>query len=99
MFVNPTGVQGDILTSAATGENSVGPTGSGRAPARMTPDGYNVELRVPLDEHSLQERRPTCAMGVLFWRRVSRLGISVSWPDLPPGKPPSSATRRWSCTT
>ena len=24
-------------------------------------------------------------MEVLFWRRVSRLGMSASWPDLPPG--------------
>src|SRR5262249_10306693 len=25
-------------------------------------------------------------MGILFWRRVSRLGVSVSWPDVPAGK-------------
>ena len=25
-------------------------------------------------------------MGVLFWRRVSRLGISVSWPPVPAGR-------------
>jgi hypothetical protein len=25
-------------------------------------------------------------MGILFWRRVSRLGISVSWPEVPAGK-------------
>jgi hypothetical protein len=22
-------------------------------------------------------------MGIVFWRRVSRLGVSASWPDLP----------------
>lgn len=25
-------------------------------------------------------------MGVIFWRRVSRLGVSASWPDLPRGQ-------------
>ena len=25
-------------------------------------------------------------MGVLFWRRVSRTGVSVAWPALEPGK-------------
>src|SRR4029453_8598274 len=25
-------------------------------------------------------------MGILFWRRVSRIGVSVSWPALEPGK-------------
>src|SRR5437867_9487322 len=24
-------------------------------------------------------------MGVLFWRRISRSGVSSSWPDIPPG--------------
>jgi hypothetical protein len=25
-------------------------------------------------------------MGILFWRRVSRIGVSVAWPPLEPGK-------------
>jgi hypothetical protein len=25
-------------------------------------------------------------MGILFWRRISREGISASWPDIPPGQ-------------
>ena len=25
-------------------------------------------------------------MGILFWRRVSRIGVSVAWPALEPGK-------------
>src|SRR5690606_36451768 len=25
-------------------------------------------------------------MGILFWHRVSRIGVSVSWPALQPGK-------------
>ena len=84
MFVNPSGVQGDILTSAAKGENSSVDWVWDSA-ARMTPDGYTVELRVPVQSIRFKSGAEV-PMRVLFWRRVSRLGVSVSWPDLPPGK-------------
>ncbi|MEW5982895.1 MAG: DUF5916 domain-containing protein [Acidobacteriota bacterium] len=84
MFVNPSGVQGDILTSAAKGENSSVDWVWDSA-ATETSDGYTVEIRVPVQ--SIRFRSGTAIpMRVLFWRRISRLGVSVSWPDIPPGK-------------
>ncbi len=84
MFVNPSGVQGDILTSAAKGESSSVDWVWDSA-ATPTSDGYSVEIRVPVQ--SIRFKSGTdIAMRVLFWRRVSRLGVSVAWPDIPPGQ-------------
>jgi hypothetical protein len=84
MFVNPSGMQADILTGAGSGENTAPDWVWDSAGAR-TETGYNVEMRVPLE--SLRFKGGSrVAMGVLFWRRVSRIGVSVSWPDLPPGR-------------
>jgi hypothetical protein len=84
MFVNPSGMQADILTNNASGEN-VAPDWVWESAGRVTATGYEVELRVPLE--SIRFRGgDEVHMGVVFWRRISRLGVSVSWPDLPPGK-------------
>lgn len=83
MFVNPSGVQGDILTSVARGESSSVDWVWDSA-ASPTPDGYTVEIRVPLQSIRFKSGAEV-PMRVLFWRRISRLGISVAWPALPPG--------------
>jgi hypothetical protein len=84
MFVNPSGVQGDILTSSAKGE-STSVDWVWDSAARLTPDGYTVEIRVPVQSIRFKSGAEV-PMRILFWRRVSRLGVSVSWPDIPPGK-------------
>lgn len=84
MMVNPSGVQMDALNSSAYGEqwdvdwvwDSAG---------RLTSDGYIVEIRLPLQSIRFKSGSEV-RMGILFWRRVSRTGISASWPDLPPGQ-------------
>lgn len=43
-----------------------------------------MEIRVPLKSIRFKSGADV-RMGVLFWRRVSRLGVSASWPDLPRG--------------
>ncbi len=83
LFVNPNGIQGDILNSAVSGEDysvdfvwySAG---------RVTEDGYQVEIRVPLRSIRFKSGEEV-KMGILFWRRISRLGMSGCWPDLKPG--------------
>jgi Domain of unknown function (DUF5916) len=84
MFVNPSGMQADILTGAGSGENTA-PDWVWESAGALTDGGYNVELRVPLESLRFKGGARV-AMGILFWRRVSRLGVSVSWPDLPPGR-------------
>jgi hypothetical protein len=84
MMVNPSGIQMDAVNTAASGErweadyiwDSAG---------RLTEDGYIVELRVPLQSIRFKGGSEV-RMGILFWRRISRLGVSAAWPDIPPGQ-------------
>ena len=84
MFVNPRGVQADILTTASAGENSA-PDWVWESAAQRTDEGYDAEIRLPLTSIRFKAG-DTVPMGILFWRRVSRLGMSASWPNVPAGK-------------
>jgi hypothetical protein len=84
LFVNPAGVQGDILTTPSAGENSA-PDFVWDSAGRRTPEGYDVEVRLPLTTIRFRSGHEV-RMGILFWRRVSRLGTSVSWPAVPAGR-------------
>jgi hypothetical protein len=84
LFVNPAGVQADILTTPSAGENSA-PDWVWESAGRQTAEGYEVEIRIPLTTIRFKSGSEV-GMGVLFWRRVSRLGMSASWPELPAGK-------------
>jgi len=84
LFVNPNGIQGDILTSAVSGED-LAQDFVWESGGRLTGTGYEVEMRVPL--RSLRFRSgQEAAFGIVFWRRVSRLGTSGSWPEIVPGR-------------
>jgi uncharacterized protein DUF5916/cellulose/xylan binding protein with CBM9 domain len=82
MLVNPSGVQLDMLNSAAGGEDTA-PDWLWDSAGRLTDQGYVVEIRLPLQSIRFKGGRDT-RMGLLFWRRVSRLGVSVAWPPLSP---------------
>jgi Domain of unknown function (DUF5916)/Carbohydrate family 9 binding domain-like len=84
MFINPVGVQGDILTTPSAGENSA-PDWVWDSAGQRTGQGYDVEMRLPLTSIRFVSGAEV-RMGVLFWRRVSRLGMSVSWPEVPAGR-------------
>ena len=84
LFINPAGVQGDILTTPSAGENSA-PDFVWDSAGQRNPEGYDVEIRVPLTTVRFKSGTDV-KMGVLFWRRVSRLGMSASWPIVPAGK-------------
>jgi len=84
LFVNPSGIQMDALNTTASGERFEADFVWDSA-ARITDLGYDVELRVPLQ--SIRFRGgDDVNMGILFWRRISRAGISSAWPDMPPGQ-------------
>jgi hypothetical protein len=84
LFSNPSGSQMDALNTTASGEQfdadvvwySVG---------KMTTDGYVVEMQVPLQSLRFSSGDGV-KMGILFFRKISRLGISYSFPTLPPGQ-------------
>ena len=84
LFVNPRGVQGDVLTTSSAGENSA-PDWIWESAGRRSAQGYDVELRLPLTVLRFKSGE-TVNMGILFWRRVSRLGTSVAWPEVKAGK-------------
>ncbi len=84
LMVNPSGVQLDMLNSAAGGEDQ-SPDFVWDSAGRLNQSGYAVEMRLPLQTIRFRGGSDL-RMGILFWRRVSRTGVSVAWPPLEPGK-------------
>ena len=84
LFVNPSGIQMDALNTSASGEQfdadlvwySVG---------RRTTDGYIVEVQLPLQTLRFRSGADV-RMGIMFFRKISRIGVSYSWPAMPPGQ-------------
>jgi len=84
LFVNPSGMQGDLFNTPASGENSA-PDWVWYSRGKIVNDGYIVEIKLPLKSIRFKSGA-NVEMNVLFWRRISRLGLSGSWPALEPGK-------------
>jgi hypothetical protein len=84
MMVNPSGIQTDMLNSVAGNEDPA-PDWIWDSAGRVTDGGYTVEIRLPLQSIRFNGGQ-NIRMGILFWRRVSRIGVSVAWPPLEPGK-------------
>jgi hypothetical protein len=83
MFINPSGIQMDALNTASGEDSAVDWTW--QSAGRVDEEGYVVEVRVPLQ--SIRFRGgDDVRMGVMFFRRNSRLGISWSWPEMRPGQ-------------
>jgi len=83
LMVNASGVQLDMLNSVAGSEDE-SPDWIWDSASRLTETGFSAEIRLPLQSIRLRGGDDT-RMGILFWRRISRLGVSVSWPALDPG--------------
>jgi hypothetical protein len=84
MFINPSGIQMDALNTGSNGEDT-SPDWIWQSAGKVGSDGYSVEVRVPLE--SIRFRGGSdVEMGVLFFRRISRSGMSWSWPEMAPGK-------------
>jgi len=84
LIVNPSGVQLDMLNSVSGGEDE-SPDYVWDSAGRRNQTGYAVEIRLPLQTIRFKGGADV-KMGILFWRRVSRAGVSVAWPPLEPGK-------------
>jgi len=83
LFINPSGMQGDIYRTANGQDQTT--DWVWYSAGKVVDDGYIVEVRVPL-KNIRSASGNQVAMGVLFWRRISRLGLSGAWPQLPPGE-------------
>lgn len=84
LIVNPSGIQIDAINTPAAGEQ-VESDFVWTSAARRTPDGYTVELALPLQSIRFGDR-PNPGMGILFWRHISQSGIAYSWPEMLPGQ-------------
>lgn len=84
MFVNPSGIQMDGLNTGSNGED-MAPDWVWQSAGHIGSDGYTVEIRLPLQSIRFRSGSDV-RMGVSFFRRISRLGVSWSWPEMPPGK-------------
>lgn len=82
-FVNPNGIQGDIL-STANSEDSA-PDWVWESAGQLVESGYQVEVRIPLKSIRYVSGKRSL-MGILFWRKISRLGMSGAFPRIEPGQ-------------
>jgi hypothetical protein len=84
LFSNPSGSQMDAINTSASGEQFDADVVWYRA-AKTTSDGDVVEIQIPL-----QTLRFTggdqVRMGLVFFRKVSRIGVSYAWPEMLPGQ-------------
>lgn len=82
-FVNPSGAQADIFRTGDMEDSSS--DWVWYSAGKVVSDGYIVEIRQPLKSIRFASGKDV-RMGVIFWRRISRLGMSGSWPQLVPGQ-------------
>ncbi len=84
LMVNPSGIQMDAVNTPSGGERWEADLVWDSA-GKITKDGYVVEIKLPLQTIRFQGGHES-TMGILFWRRISRSGVSSAWPDIPPGQ-------------
>ena len=89
LFVNPSGAQGDIFRTGDMEDSST--DWVWYSAGKIVADGYIVEIRQPLKNIRFASGKDI-RMGVVFWRQISRLGMSGSWPRLSRAR--ASADRR-----
>jgi hypothetical protein len=83
LLVNPSGIQLDMINTLA-GNEDTSPDWVWDSAGHIDDKGYTVEIRLPLQTIRFAGGADL-QMGILFWRRISRTGVSVSWPALEPG--------------
>ena len=83
-MVNPSGIQLDMINTIS-GNEDTSPDYIWDSAGRVNDRGYAVEMRLPLSSIRFKGG-DAVRMGILFWRRVSRAGVSVAWPALEPNK-------------
>jgi hypothetical protein len=83
LYVNPLGIQADSRFAAGTEDFSIDLVWF--SAGMMTPDGYSVEIRIPLKSLRYTDSDPVM-MSVFFERFISRRNEHSSYPNLDPAK-------------
>jgi hypothetical protein len=81
LFVNPSGIQADALTTSVHVDEDFSPDFVWNSAAKLTEEGYDVEIALPLKSIRFRSGKKV-AMGILFRRRISRLSYEGAWPDI-----------------
>jgi hypothetical protein len=81
LFVNPSGIQGDGLTTSVHVDEDYSPDFVWESAAKVTKEGYDVEICLPLKSIKFKSGKKV-EMGMLFRRRISRLSYIGAWPDI-----------------
>ena len=84
LFSNPSGSQMDAINTSASGEQFDADV-VWYSVAKTTSDGYVVEIQVPLQTLRFKGGDKV-RMGLVFFRKVSRTGVSYAWPEMLPGQ-------------
>lgn len=84
LYVNPSGIQMD--TQFAAGKEDIGVDLIWYSAAKITDEGYNVEVKIPFKSIRYSSNDGNVEMGIIFERRISRLSTQVSYPALDPEK-------------
>jgi hypothetical protein len=82
--VNPSGIQGDLLQSTGN-EQDLSPDFVWESAGKITYSGFQVEICIPLRSIRFQSGKEV-KMGIIFKRKISRLSVKGSWPELKPGE-------------
>ena len=93
LFVNPNGIQGDRLHLASTESWDESVDWVWFCGAKMVQDGYIVEMKIPLRSLRFQSGE-NVEMNIIFYRKINRLNLEGSWPDVPAGQGFTSSTHK-----
>jgi hypothetical protein len=83
-YVNPSGIQMDAMNSAASSSDFT-PDFVWNSAAKLTPEGYQVEIGIPLESIRFKSGDEV-KMGVAFLRAVPHQGVLAVWPEIPAGQ-------------
>ena len=83
LFVNPNGMQADIHRTASSQDSYT--DWVWYSGGKVVDNGYIIEMRIPLKNIRFASGK-NVEMGILFWRRISRLGMSGAWPEIKIGE-------------
>ncbi len=83
-YVNPNGMQGDLLETPANGDN-LAPDWVWYSGGKIVKDGYTTEIKIPLKSIRFKHGE-NISINILLLRRLSRLDMIGTWPEMPPGK-------------
>jgi hypothetical protein len=85
-YINPNGIQMDGINSSVS-RGDYTPDFIWESAGTIISDGYQVEVRIPLETIRYQvDKNNEVKMRVMFYRKINRLGAMATWPEVKPGQ-------------